>query len=141
MARFIRTDEPERWVYQPRVCGILGGVTTNETLGIDAAVSAVLRAEAAARKLTWPALAERSGVSKSTMSNYLNDVSAPKLGVLQDIAEALGLDLFDVLRLARERQQQANPVTIQQVTALVPETPQTAGTPRNIPAPRGSSQP
>jgi transcriptional regulator with XRE-family HTH domain len=116
-------------------------MNANETtLGIDAAVSAVIRAEAAAQKLTWPALAELSDVSKSTMSNYLNDVSAPKLESLERIAAALGLDLLEVLHRARERQAQPTVPTTPRVTASVPESPQTATTPHSAHEPRGSSR-
>jgi transcriptional regulator with XRE-family HTH domain len=114
--------------------------TDETTLGIDAAVSAVLRAEAAAQKLTWPALADLSGVSKSTMSNYLNDVSAPKLEALDRICAALGLDLLEVLRRARERQVQPA-ITTPRVTASVPESALKAATPRSTHDPRGSVLP
>jgi len=115
-------------------------MNANETTqGIDAAVSAVIRAEAAAQKLTWPALGELSGVSKSTMSNYLNDVSAPKLEALDRISAALGLDLLEVLRRARERQT-TTAITTPSVTASVPELPHSAGTPRSAHEPRGSSR-
>lgn len=115
-------------------------MNANETTpSIDEAVTAVLRAEAAAQKLTWPALAELSGVSKSTMSNYLNDVSAPKLEALDRISAALGLDLLEVLRRARERQ--AQPITTPRVTASVPESPLTAGMTRSAREPRGSTLP
>ena len=116
-------------------------MNANETTqGIDAAVSAVIRAEAAAQKLTWPALGELSGVSKSTMSNYLNDVSAPKLEALDRISAALGLDLLEVLRRARERQAQPSVITTPPVSISVPETPLTGGTQRSAREPRGSSR-
>ena len=78
-------------------------MTNTDGYEIDTAVTAVLRAEAAAQKLTWPALAELAGVPKSTMSNYLNDVSGMKLATLDAISRALGLDILEVLARARQR--------------------------------------
>lgn len=106
------------------------GMTTDETSALDRAVAAVIRAEAAAQKVSWPALASLSGVSKSSMSNYLNEVSSPKLSTLDAISGALGLDLLEVLARARERMARATvaPALAPEVSDTAPlATPQRAG--------------
>lgn len=77
---------------------------TNERVrDVDAAVTAVLRAEAAAQKITWPRLAELSGVPSSSVSNYLNDATPLPLARLDRLAAALGLDLVEVMTRVRSR--------------------------------------
>jgi transcriptional regulator with XRE-family HTH domain len=78
-------------------------MTSQRVRDVDAAVSAVLRAEAAAQKMAWPTLAERSGVPNSSLSSYLNDTRAMPLARLDAVATALGLTLEDVMRRVRER--------------------------------------
>jgi transcriptional regulator with XRE-family HTH domain len=77
---------------------------TNERVrNVDVAVTAVLRAEAAAQKITWPKLGELSGVPSSSVSNYLNDVTPLPLARLDAMASALGMDLVEVMSRVRER--------------------------------------
>ena len=45
-------------------------------------------------------LARRAGLSRSTISNVLNDVRSPGAGACQSIAKALNLPAEDVLRVA-----------------------------------------
>lgn len=70
---------------------------------MNAAVTAVLRAEAAAQKLSWPRLAAAAGLPSSTVSTYFNDDSPIPLARLDALATALGLDLPEVVRRAYER--------------------------------------
>lgn len=58
-----------------------------------AAFAAQLRAEVGARNFTWQQVADRAGITTSSVSNYKNEVRDIPAPVLASICEALGVSL------------------------------------------------
>lgn len=86
------------------ICGIVSGMTPDDrATAVNAAVAAVLRAEAAAQQVPWPRLAEAAELPNSTVSTYMRGASPIPLARVDLLASKLGLDLPEVVRRAYER--------------------------------------
>lgn len=75
--------------------------------GLNAAVAAQLRAEAAAAKLSDKALAQKAGLQYSSLRRWLGKEPGNErnidVAVLAELAKALGLTPLEVVRRAEER--------------------------------------
>lgn len=71
--------------------------------GLNAALAAELRAERAAKHMTIADLAERSGVSRSTLIRMLNAARPISVVPLQDLSEVLGVKTSCLLARAERR--------------------------------------
>lgn len=71
------------------------------------ALAAEIRAEAAAQRLTAKQLQRQVGVSSSAWSNYFVSCSRDvPIGVIMDVAHALGMQASELLRRAEAREAQ-----------------------------------
>lgn len=88
-----------------RAC-IIRGVTTNEQTPADtmnSAIATVLRAEKAAQKLTYPNLAEATGIPAVSLKRYLAGERDITVRVLALIAQALNMTPGEIWAKALER--------------------------------------
>lgn len=69
----------------------------------SAKVVAQIKAEMAAGGILLQDLPERTGLSASSLSRYMNGHRDMNLGDVQVIANALGIDYFELMRRAGER--------------------------------------
>lgn len=65
---------------------------TNEALSILGKLIRVSRAE---RKLTAQELADRAGISRTTLSNIEKGAPGPEIGIVFEVASIVGIRLFD----------------------------------------------
>lgn len=70
---------------------------------INAAMIAQIGAEMGARGWNRNELAKRSGISTSSIYRYMDAERQMKLGDIADIAEALGMDYFELSTRAQRR--------------------------------------
>jgi len=92
--------------YQARLTCIISGVTTNDpTLAdtMNTAVAAVLRAEKAAQKLTYPTLVEATGIPAVSLKRYFAGDRDITVRVLSLIAQALNMTPGEIWAKAAER--------------------------------------
>lgn len=85
---------------------IIRGVTTNEQTPADtmnAAIAAVLRAEKAAQKLTYPTLVEATGIPAVSLKRYFAGDRDITVRVLTLIALALNMTPGEIWSKAAER--------------------------------------
>lgn len=71
--------------------------------GLNGAIAGELRAERSRRRVTFDALAERTGVSKRTLIRVLNGERAISMAVLESICEALGVVPSELIHIAQTR--------------------------------------
>lgn len=64
--------------------------------GLAARIAAELTSERAYRRMTWPELAQRSGISERALHRYLNGTRDIKSEDLQAISEALGVPVEEM---------------------------------------------
>jgi transcriptional regulator with XRE-family HTH domain len=69
----------------------------------EAAITAEIRAEAAAQRVTWQDLAGKAGMNPSTLHRYLSDNRHMSVRVLADVSLALGLKATDLMERAEHR--------------------------------------
>jgi transcriptional regulator with XRE-family HTH domain len=69
----------------------------------EAAVTAEIRAEAAAQRMSWQEIAKRAEMQSSTLSRYLSDQRHMSVRVLADVSLALGLKATDLIERAERR--------------------------------------
>jgi transcriptional regulator with XRE-family HTH domain len=92
--------------YQARLTCIISGVTTNDPTPADTmntAVAAVLRAEKAAQKLTYPTLVEATGIPAVSLKRYFAGDRDITVRVLSLIAQALNMTPGEIWAKAAER--------------------------------------
>lgn len=92
--------------YQARLTCIIRGVSTNDqTLAdtMNTAVAAVLRAEKAAQKLTYPTLEAATGIPAVSLKRYFAGDRDITVRVLALIAQALGMTPGEIWAKAVER--------------------------------------
>jgi transcriptional regulator with XRE-family HTH domain len=69
----------------------------------EAAITAEIRAEAAAQRVTWQDLAIKAGMNPSTLHRYLSDNRHMSVRVLADVSLALGLKATAMMERAERR--------------------------------------
>ncbi len=85
---------------------IIRGVTTNDqrpTDAIEAAVAAVLRAEKAAQKLTYPTIAEQTGIPVVSLKRYFGGEREIGIRSFALISQALNMTPAEIWTKATER--------------------------------------
>ena len=72
-------------------------------MSLNEALVAVLRDLVDERGMTYTGLARVSGVSHSSLQNYVNRGRKMPFDFAEKVAEGLGMSLFDLLSLAQAR--------------------------------------
>lgn len=75
----------------------------NTKKGLTRSVAEVLTAEKAVKRITFDALVEATGISRSQVIRYLKGTRSMTIAELESICSVIGLDPFAVLSGAAER--------------------------------------
>lgn len=76
-------------------------------MSLNEALMAVLRDLVDERGMTYTGLARVSGVSHNSLQNYINRGRKMPFDFAEQVAEGLGMSLFDLLSLAQARRKDA----------------------------------
>lgn len=71
--------------------------------GTNGAIAAELRAERSAVRISFDALAERTGISKRTLLRIFNGQRAATMNYLETICDEMGVPMSVVMRRAEKR--------------------------------------
>lgn len=76
---------------------------TSPGSGLPAAVVAAIKAERAVQGIPLGVLAKSVGIAPRTMTRYLNEEREMSLGMIDKFANALGMTLPELIRIAEQR--------------------------------------
>jgi DNA-binding helix-turn-helix protein len=82
---------------------IMVNIAKDPAVGLNGAVAAELRAERAAKGITFDALTERVSLSKSTLLLLFNARRLISLEALVEITSALGISVIEIVERAENR--------------------------------------
>lgn len=90
-----------------RYLGGMSPIELDHGRGLNGAIAGELRAERARRRVTFDALATRSGISKRTLIRMLNGERAINMASLEAICEVLGAPPSRIIVAAQTRLEEA----------------------------------
>lgn len=78
------------------------------TMSLNDALAEIIRERIDTRGMTMASLARVSGVSRESIRNYIQRGRTMPIDVVAEIAPALGLTTYDLVRLAQQRRNESD---------------------------------
>lgn len=77
----------------------------NDSPTLQAAIIQILKEEMNKREISYRQLAGRTGINTGTISKILSEDTSLRIERLDQLSDGIGVDIFDVVRRAKQRTQ------------------------------------